>query len=195
MLPSYKPFSSLTIWRRAFRCSGVTSSCFDKYHNVGVTPDPRSNACLSRKVRLRYNDRENRHARNPEVIDGEGVTSNTRWTYSRATCGGSRACAGYPNSQPSSACLMAWRLTSAMDSVSGISFGQILTQFCALAQSATPPGTITASSRSRACMAPVGCRLNRRTWLMMAAPMKLFLSFTWGHTSRHAPQEMQRESG
>src|SRR6266852_2126420 len=154
-----------------------------------------SNARLSRKAWLRYNDRENRHAKNPEVIDGEGLTPNTRWGYSRATCGGSRPCAGYPNSQPSSACLMAWRLTSAMDSVSGMSFGQILTQFCALAQSATPPGPITASSRSRACMAPVGWELNSRTWLIIAAPTKAEFSFTCGQTSRQLPQEMQRESG
>src|SRR5437879_11045815 len=79
-------------------------------------PSPVSNACLSRKVRLRYNDRENRHAKNPEVIDGEGLTPNTRWSYSRATCGGSRACAGYPNSQPSSACLRSEEHTSELQS-------------------------------------------------------------------------------
>src|SRR2546426_2625228 len=155
-VPSYKPFSSLTIWRRAFRCSGVTSSCFDEYHNVGYTT-----AWELCRAPFRTHVFPGRYGSGtttvkigtpgiPAVIDGEGLTPNTRWSYSRATCGASRACAGYPNSQPSSACLMAWRLTSAMDSVSGMSFGQILTQFCALAQSATPPGPITASSRSRA---------------------------------------------
>src|SRR5882724_6135264 len=76
----------------------------------------------------------------------------------------------YPTSQPSSACFQASRLTAAMDSVNGMFLGHACTQFCALAQSWMPPGPIIAARRSLLFMAPVGCILKRRTWLMIAAP-------------------------
>src|SRR5260370_42254354 len=102
----------------------------------------------------------------------------------------------YPISQPSIACFHAWRFTSAMDSVSGISFGHAFTQFCELAQSCTPPGCIKAPMRSRACIAPVGGMLKRRTWLMIAAPTKspAEVPVTCGQTSRQLPQELHVES-
>src|SRR6266851_5632536 len=49
--------------------------------------------------------------------------------------------------------------------------------------------------RSLACIAPVGCMLNNRTWLKMAAPMKSLCSLTCGQTSRQFPHVMQRDSG
>src|SRR5579859_275735 len=101
----------------------------------------------------------------------------------------------YPTSQPNSACFHACRLISAKDSVSGISLGQAFTQFWALAQSSMPPRPITAWMRSLACIAPVGCILNKRTWLKIAAPMKLLCSLTCGQTSRQFPQVMQRDNG
>src|SRR5713226_6831282 len=101
----------------------------------------------------------------------------------------------YPTSQPNRACFHASRLISASDSVRGISLGQALTQFCAFAQSSIPPCPITAWMRSLACIAPVGCMLNNRTWLKMAAPMKSLCSLTCGQTSRQFPHVMQRDSG
>src|SRR6266403_5238319 len=55
------------------------------------------------------------------------------------------AAAGYPTSQPSSACFQASRFTSAMDSVRGMPLGQACTQFCALAHSWMPPGPMSRS--------------------------------------------------
>src|SRR6266513_5144795 len=81
-----------------------------------------------------------------------------------------RLLAGYPTSQPRSACFHASRFTSAMDSVRGMPLGQVRTQFCALAHSCMPPGPMRAARRSLLFIAPVGCMLNKRTWLIMAAP-------------------------
>src|SRR5215472_6207314 len=100
-----------------------------------------------------------------------------------------------PRNQLFTACINTWPFTAARDSVSGIPFGHTFTQFCALSQSSIPPSPINASSLPAACIAPVGCMLNRRTWLTIAAPTKWECLFTFGQISRQSPQVMQRESG
>src|SRR5262245_20442745 len=64
------------------------------------------------------------------------------------------------------------RFIIAMDEVSGISLGHTFTQFWALPQSWIPPGPISARVRSSEFIFPVGFILNRRAWLMAAAPTK-----------------------
>src|ERR1019366_5625963 len=98
-----------------------------------------------------------------------------------------------PISHPTRELRIASRFTCAIDSARGMEFGQAFTQFWALAQSCTPPAPRINSKRSRACMAPVGCILKRRTWLMIAAPTKLLFSFICGQTSRQMPQVMHLE--
>src|SRR5438270_11216336 len=94
-----------------------------------------------------------------------------------------------------SACFITARPTSAIAVVSGMSFGQISTQFCAKPHSWMPPSPISACSRSAFCICPVGCVLNRRTWPMVAAPTKPVPSLNCGHTSMQQQHEMQREYG
>src|SRR5207245_37045 len=59
-------------------------------------------------------------------------------------------------SQPKRPSQVVCRLTSAIDSVSGICFGQARTQFCAFPQSCTPPSSIITSRRSLLFIEPVG---------------------------------------
>src|SRR5690606_6357181 len=81
-----------------------------------------------------------------------------------------------------------------MDVVSGMPFGQERTQFCELPHPSMPPSAMRASSRSWACIAPVGWALNSRTWEIAAGPMKVERSLTFGHASRHTPQVMHLDS-
>lgn len=70
-----------------------------------------------------------------------------------------RAASAYFSSQPNSMCFVVSRATCAIESTSGISFGQTSTQFCDLPQSVMPPSPITDSSRSFCFIAPEGCML------------------------------------
>src|SRR6267142_545082 len=93
------------------------------------------------------------------------------------------------------ACFMTCPPTSEMDFVSGMSFGQISTQFWVYPHSWMPPSPIKADSRSRASALPVGCVLKRRTCEMAAAPTNPVDSLNCGHASMQQQHEMQRDSG
>src|SRR5450759_606394 len=86
-----------------------------------------------------------------------------------------------------------WRPSSAIARVSGIPFGQTLSQFCALPQSVTPPTPISASKRSSLFSAAVGCSVNSVACPMAAGPMNREWSLTCGHASRQQPHVMQVE--
>ena len=60
----------------------------------------------------------------------------------------------------------------AMESVSGMSLGQTLTQFWLLPHSAIPPGPAKTANRSSAFSRPMGFALKRIAWEIAAGPMK-----------------------
>lgn len=67
-----------------------------------------------------------------------------------------RQAADYLSSQPKSMRLVAARPTAAIESTRGMPFGQTSTQFWAFPHPSTPPAPMTASSRSSACILPLG---------------------------------------
>ena len=91
-------------------------------------------------------------------------------------------------------CLLTCLPRSAMDSVSGMDFGQASTQFCALPQSEIPPFCISTLSLSLRRFFPVGCMLNKRAWFIAAAPRKSLLLEYWGQASTQHPQVIHSES-
>src|SRR5437899_12886982 len=62
-VPSYKPFSSLTIWQRAFRCSGVIPQS-RIYHSVGAISKPGFERTSFPEGTAPIQQRGNRHAKN-----------------------------------------------------------------------------------------------------------------------------------
>src|SRR5437763_16094999 len=93
------------------------------------------------------------------------------------------------------ACFITSRSTSEMERVSGMSLGQISTQFCAYPHSWIPPSPIRACRRSCFIILPVGCILNSLTCEMAAAPTNPVLSLNCGQPSIPHVHEMHRESG